>query len=152
MNLEQQISEELKLALKSGDKIRLETIRSIRASIIEFNKSGAGREMNHDDEIKILNSLAKRRKDAIQLYEQGKRQDLADQEKSELKIIEEFLPQQMSAEEIKLILSKLIEEVGAKELKDLGKVMGRAMKELSGKADGNTVQAMVKQMLSGENN
>ncbi len=148
MNLEEKINEELKNSIKSGDKIRMETLRSIRAAIIEFNKSGAGRELNEEDGLKILNSNAKKRKDAIVLYEQGNRSDLADKEKQELKIIEEFLPQQLSDDEVKNIIKKIKEEVGASDIKDLGKVMGPVMKELKGKADGGKVQQFVREMLS----
>jgi len=147
MNLEQKISEELKSAVKSGDKIRLETIRSIRAGIIEFNKSGAGRDMNEADEIKILNNNAKKRKDAIELYEKAGRTDLLEQEKRELEIIMEFLPKQISDDEIKLVISNIIEQVGAKTSQEMGKVMGPAMKQLAGKADGTKVQAIVRELL-----
>jgi uncharacterized protein len=150
MNLETKITEELKNAVKSGDKIRLETIRSLRAGIIEFNKSGAGREMNEADELKILQLNAKRRRDAIALYEQGGRTDLVEKEKAELAIIEEFLPKQMSEVEVKEIITKVISESGAKDLKDMGKVMGTSMKQLQGKADGNLVQKIVKELLGGE--
>ncbi|TAL70877.1 MAG: GatB/YqeY domain-containing protein [Bacteroidetes bacterium] len=148
MTLEAKINEELKNSIKSGDKIRMETLRSIRASIIEFNKSGAGREMNEEDGLKILNSAAKKRKDAIALYEQGNRTDLADKEKQELAIIGEFLPKQLSDDEVKSIIKKIKDEVGASDIKDLGKVMGPVMKELKGKADGAKVQQFVKEMLT----
>jgi hypothetical protein len=150
MNLETKINEELKNAIKSGDKIRLETIRSLRAGIIEFNKSGAGREMNEADELKILQLNAKRRRDAIALYEQGGRTDLVEKEKAELAIIEEFLPKQMSEVEVKEIITNVISESGATDLKDMGKVMGASMKQLQGKADGNLVQKIVKELLGGE--
>ena len=148
MNLEEKINEELKNSIKSGDKIRMETLRSIRAAIIEFNKSGAGREMNEEDGLKILNSNAKKRKDAIALYEQGERTDLADKEKQELVIIEEFLPKQLSDDEVKGIIKKIKEEVGAVDIKDLGKMMGQVMKELKGKADGGKVQQFVREILT----
>ncbi len=148
MGLEQKINEELKNAIKSGEKVRLDTMRSIRAAIIEFNKSGAGREMNTDDELKILQSAAKKRKDAIALYIQGGRQELADKEKQELAIIDEFLPKQISDDEIKEIIRKVIADAGAIDIKDLGKVMGLAMKELKGKADGAKVQQFVRELLS----
>ncbi|MBI5326670.1 MAG: GatB/YqeY domain-containing protein [Ignavibacteriae bacterium] len=148
MNLEAKINEELKYSIKSGDKIRMETLRSIRASIIEFNKSGAGRDMNPDDEFKILNSSAKKRKDAIVLYEQGNRNDLADKEKQELAIIEEFLPKQLPDDEVKGIIKKIIDETGASDIKDLGKAMGPVMKELKGKADGTKIQQFVREILT----
>ena len=90
MNLEKTITEELKKAIKLGSKLRMETLRSLRATIIEFNKSGIGREMNDDDELKILQSAAKQRRDAIELYEKAGRTELSDKEKAELVIITEL--------------------------------------------------------------
>lgn len=148
MNFEQTINEELRAATKSGDKIRLETLRSLRAAIIEFNKSGVGREMNDSDKAKILNTAVKKRKDAIEMYEKGGRMDLAEKEKTELSVIMEFLPKQMSNDEIKQIISEIISETGAKDSKDLGKIMGAAMKKLAGQADGNLVQLIAKELLS----
>jgi uncharacterized protein len=147
MNLEQKVNEELKNAIKGGDKVRMDALRSLRAAIIEFNKSGAGRDMNEADEAKILNTQAKRRRDAIELYEKGNRTDLADKEKQELAIIQEFLPKQMTEDEIKVVISNKITEMGATGPQDMGKVMGASMKELSGKADGGTVQRIVKELL-----
>lgn len=148
MTFEQRINEEMKAAMKSGDKLRLETIRSIRAGILEFQKSGIDREMNDADVQKILLSGAKKRKDAIEMYASANRQDLADKEAAELKIIEEFLPKQMEESEIRTFIAEFIKNVGAEGMKDLGKVMGPAMKELTGKADGNTVQRIVRELLA----
>ena len=147
MSLETVITEEMKNAMKSGDKVRLDTVRSIRASILEFKTSGSGREMNEEDEMKILKNQAKKRRDAIDMYEKAGRAELLEKEKLELAIIEEFLPQQMSEDEAKVIIAKLIADSGATDMKDLGKVMGAAMKELKGKADGGLVQKIVKELL-----
>lgn len=146
MNLEEKINGELKAAMKAGDKIRLNTLRSLRAAIIEFAKSGKG-EMQEADEQKILNMQAKRRRDAIDLYEKGGRQELADKEAAELEVIQEFLPKQLSEEEIIVVIKSIISQTGAESMKDMGKVMGMAMKELSGKADGNKVQQLVRNLL-----
>lgn len=148
MSLEEKINEALKEAMKSGDKIRTETLRSIRAGIIEFNKSGISRTMTEDDELKILNSAAKKRKDAIEMYESAGRNELAEKEKSELLIIQEFLPKQLEESEIIAAIKAIIEATGAKDAKDFGKVIGLSMKELKGKADGNIVQQHVKNLLS----
>lgn len=148
MALEQTINEALKEAMKNGDKIRTTTLRSIRASIIEFNKSGAARAMTEDDELKILSSAAKKRKDAIEIYQNAGRTDLANNEQAELDIIQEFLPKQITEEEITKAIKSIIEKIGAKDMKDVGKVMGSAMKELKGKADGNIVQKIVKDLLA----
>jgi len=147
MSLEKKIIEDLKEATKKGDKLRMETLRSIRASIIEFNKSGLNREMNEDDEIKLLQNLAKKRKDSIEMFEKGNRFDLADREKSELEIIKSYLPQELSEDDIRHIIKKIIVESGAKDLKDLGRVMSIAMKEMKGRADGQIVQNIVRSLL-----
>jgi len=147
MSLEQKVNDELKAAIKSGDKIRMETLRSLRASIIEFNKSGAGRTLNEDDEIKMLKSAVKKRKDAIEMFDKGGRKELAEKENKELQIISEFLPKQLTEEEVASVVSKIISETGAEGMKDMGKVMGQAMKEMKGIADGSIVQKLVKEGL-----
>ncbi len=149
MALELKINDEIKLAMKSGDKLRLETLRSVRAAIIEFSKSGIDREMNEADELKILNNLSKKRKDAISMYKDAGRMELADKESSELNVILEFLPAQLSEAEVRATITKIKEDSGAVDMKDMGKVMGHAMKALSGKADGGLVQSIVKEILGG---
>ena len=148
MTLTEQINQDIKDAMKSGDKVRLETIRSLRALILEFEKSGAGREMNDDDAQNILISAAKKRKDAIEQYRSAGREDLAQKEEAELVIIQEFLPQQLSAEQVSSRIKEIISEVGAVGAKDFGKVMGVAMKEMRGKADGTLIQSTVKELLA----
>jgi len=143
MKLEEKINEQLKAAIKSGDKTKMETLRSLRASIIEFNKSGVGRKMNPEDEIKLLKTAVKRRKDAIEMYKKGGRQELADKENAELEIISEFLPEQASEDEIKTLVQKTIQNVNAEGMKDMGSVMGPVMNALKGKADGNLVRQIV---------
>ncbi|MDD8016733.1 MAG: GatB/YqeY domain-containing protein [Bacteroidota bacterium] len=148
MNLSTRITEDLKSAMKSGDKLRLETIRMVRAQILEFEKSGANREMTEDDGMKILLSAVKKRKEAVEVYEQAGRQELADKEKKEIEIIQEYLPKQMSQEEAESIVAKVITEVGATSAKDFGKVMPAVMKQLKGKIDGRIINDIVKQKLS----
>jgi hypothetical protein len=150
MNVEQRINEELKNAIKSGDRIRMDTLRSIRAAIIEFNKSGSGKDLSNEEAYKIFNSLAKKRKDAIEMYEKGNRHDLAGKEKLELEIIREFLPKQLSEDEIREIAINKISELGVVDIKDAGKVIGMIMKEYSGSADGVSVQRIVKELLEGK--
>ena len=147
MSLEQKINDGIKEAAKAKDKIRLETMRSIRAAIIEFLKSGADAEMTEEVEQKILLQAAKKRKDAIEMYEKAGRTESADQEKQELAIIQEFLPKQLSEGEIKEIIQKIVTDTGASGMQDMGKVMGASMKELKGKADGKIVQNIVKEIL-----
>ncbi len=146
MNFEEKINEELKNAMKNQDKVRIDAIRSIRSAIIEFNKSGSGKEMTQDEEIKLLNSLAKKRKESIEMYSKGNRPELAEKEAQELAIIQEFLPKQLNDDEAKEIIQKLIAENNAT-AKDFGKMMGLAMKMLSGKYEGAKVQAILKELL-----
>jgi uncharacterized protein len=147
MTFEQKINEDLKESMKSGDKLRLETLRSLRASIIEFSKSGTGKDMSEEDAQKILLNASKKRKDAIEMYKQAGRQDLLEKEESELAIIAGYLPEQLSESEVVDALKSIIQQVGAEGPKDMGKVMGLAMKELRGKADGTLVQQCLKQLL-----
>ncbi|NMB83058.1 MAG: GatB/YqeY domain-containing protein, partial [Ignavibacteria bacterium] len=114
MNLKEKINDELKSAMKSGDKLRLETIRSIRALILEFEKSGSSKELAPEDEIKMLTSAAKKRKESIEQFQNAGRNELAEKEIQELKIIEEFLPKQLSNEEIFAEVKKMADEIGAK--------------------------------------
>lgn len=137
----------MKAAMKSGDKLRLETVRSIRALILEFEKSGVERAMNEDDEQKMLLSAAKKRKDAIEQYRNAGRNEAADKEATELAIIQEFLPKQMDDAEVEVAVKAIIEQLGAKTPQEVGKVMGAAMKDLRGKADGTLVQTIAKRLL-----
>ena len=147
MALEELINEQLTNAMKAQDKLRTETLRSIRSGIIEFKKSGIDREMNSDDELKLLNKLVKSRKESIELYTRANRNDLVEQEQKELEIILEFLPKQLTDEEIRATIKKIIEDQQATQ-NDFGKIMGLSMKALSGKADGNKVQAILKELLN----
>jgi uncharacterized protein YqeY len=147
MNLTEKINEEMKSALKSGQKERLLTIRSIRALILEFEKSGSGKIMTEEDEIRILSSAAKKRKDSIEQYENAGRMDLAQNEKNELEIISEFLPKQLSEDEILETVRRIALEIGAEGKKDFGKLMQNAAKELKGKADGSLIKSIVEKVL-----
>ena len=119
MDLTEKINTDLKVAMKSGDSIKLNTIRSIRTKIIELSKRGTGSSITQEDELKILLSEAKKRKEAIEMYQKAGRTDLSDQEQRELEIINEYLPKQMSKEEAGDIVKKIISEVGAHSAKDL---------------------------------
>ncbi len=148
MGLKETLSEDLKNSMKSGDKVRTETLRMLRAQILEFEKSGVGREMNADDDMKILLSSVKRRKDSIEMYEKANRHDLVEKETKEIEIVQAYLPKQMSKEDAELIITKIISEFGAASAKDLGKVMPLIMKELKGKLDGKLINEIVKLKLS----
>lgn len=147
MSLEIKINEELKSAMKAQDRIRMDALRSIRSAIIEFSKSGIGREMTEEEELKMLNMLAKRRKESIDMFEKGNRPELAEKEKLELAIIQEFLPKQLTEEEVIVLLKNLIAENNAT-AKDFGKMMGMSMKLVSGKFDGSKVQQILKDILA----
>ncbi|MCK5740624.1 MAG: GatB/YqeY domain-containing protein [Chlorobi bacterium] len=148
MSLETIINDEMKKAMIAGEKERLLVIRSIRAEIIKFAKSGSNEEMTEEKEKAILMTAAKKRRDAIKMYEDNNRQEAADKEKEELEIIKEFLPAQLSDEEVKAAVKALADKIGAKDAKDFGKLMGMAMKEMKGKTDGSKVQQFVKEILN----
>lgn len=148
MNFEEKITSEMKIALKEGQKLRLETLRSLKALILEFQKNGTGKKLNDEEVTKMLNKAAKNRKDSIGMYLQAGRTELADKERQELTIIQEFMPAQMTEEELNNVIVSIIKKIDAKEISDMGKVMGAAMQEVSGKADGNMVQQIVRKLLS----
>jgi len=150
MKLNDKINQDLKDAMKSGDKLRLQTIRSIRASILEFEKSGAGKEMSTEEEIKLLTTAAKKRKESIEQFTKGGREELVKAEEAELKIIMSYLPEQLSKKDIEAEVIKIAEKVGAKSKEDFGKLMGAAVKEMKGKADGRAIKEIVEKVL-GEN-
>jgi len=148
MSLEAKIMESLKTAMKAKDEVALRTLRAIKAAIIiEKTAEGASGEIDEATEIKMLQKMAKQRKNSLQSFEQQQREDLASKEREELAIIEQFLPAQMSEEEIKQALQQIINTVGASSMADLGKVMGIASKELAGKADGKVIATLVKELL-----
>jgi len=147
MTLNQKISDDLRLAMKSGDKLKLETLRTVRAQMIEMTKRGTGTELTPDEEISALLTAAKKRKEAIELYRQAGREELARQEEQELQIISSYLPKQIPKEEAEAIIAGIIAQTSASSSKDFGKVMPLVMKELKGKIDGKTVQEIVKQKL-----
>ena len=147
MTLKDQITQDLTAAMKAGEKTKMDTLRSIRASIIEFDKSGTGREMNPDEEMKVLLSAAKKRKEAIEMFAANNRPELAQKETDELAVINSYLPKQMSQEEIEKRVAEVIAEVGATGPADTNKVIPVLMKELKGKADGKLVQEIVKTKL-----
>jgi len=147
MNLKERINEDLKASMKSGDKLRLETVRSIRALILEFEKSGTGAELNQEEEIKIVNSAVKKRKDSIEQYRNAGREDLYNKEEAELNILLEYLPRQLSADEVFGEVSKIALEINAKNKEDFPKLMPAAVKVLKGRADGKTVKTAVEKYL-----
>ncbi len=146
MSLKERFSSELKDSLKAGDRLKLSTIRLIMASLKnrEIEKRGS---LSEEEIIDLLVSLSKQRKESIEEFKKGGRQDLVDKETEELKIIEFYLPQQLTPEEIKKIIGETITETGASSPKDIGKVMKVLMPKVKGRADGKLVNEMVKELL-----
>ena len=149
MSLEQKIMGELKTAMLAKDEKTLRSLRAVKAAILLAKTSeGGGGELKEEDEIKLLQKLVKQRKDSLEIFTQQNRADLAQKEKEEIDVIEKFLPKQMSPDELKAELKLIIAEVGASSPADMGKIMGAATKKFAGKADGKTISALVKELLS----
>ncbi len=148
MSLKDQINSDLKNAMKSGDKVRLSTIRSIKSLILEFQKSGANRDMTTEEELGLITSAAKKRKDSIEQYTNANRTDLAEIEEKELAILSEYLPKQLTNEELESEVKKLANEIGAENKSDFPKLMPLAAKALKGKADGRKIKEIVDKLLS----
>ena len=149
MPLEEKIMAQMKDAMKSKDEKALRALRAIKAAILLAKTSeGAGGQLKEEDEIKLLQKLVKQRKDSLEIFQQQSRTDLAQKEQEEIVVIEQFLPKQLSADELKTIVSKIIADTGASSPADMGKVMGVASKQLAGQADGKTISGVVKELLS----
>jgi uncharacterized protein YqeY len=148
MDLKERINQDLKDAMKSGDKVKLNTVRSIRALILEFEKSGSGKEFNPDEELKLLTTAAKKRKDSVEMFKNAGRLDLVESEEAELKILMNYLPKQLDENGIKNEVKRLAVEIGAKTKEDFPKLMPLVMKELKGKADGKIVKSVVENFLA----
>ncbi len=150
MSLEQKVMTDLKTAMLAKDEKGLRSLRAMKAAIILAKTAeGAGGDIKEEEEIKLLQKLIKQRKDSLEIYKSQQRSDLADKEQEEITIIEKFLPKQMSPDELKTKLQKIIAETGASTPADMGKVMGVATKQLAGKADGKSISTIVKELLSG---
>ena len=148
MSLQAKIMEQLKVAMKAKDTVALQSLRAVKSEILLAQTKSGDPDFTEDDEIKLLQKLVKQRKDSASLYIEQSRQDLADPELAEAAIIAQFLPTQMSAEDLQSFISELISKVGATGMKDMGRVMGMASKELAGKADGKAISTIVKELLS----
>lgn len=149
MALKTEIDAQIKAAMLARDQVRLMALRDIKKVILlEETKEGKTGELTADDELKLLTKAAKQRKDSADIYRQQNRPDLLDKELAELAIIEEFLPKQLSEDELKAKLQEIIARVGASAPSDMGKVMGVASKELAGLADGKAISATVKSLLA----
>lgn len=149
MSLETEVMAQMKDAMKAKDEALLRGLRAIKAEIIKAKtEPGANGEVTADGEIKLLQKLVKSRKDSLEIYQQQNRPDLATKESEEIAVIEKFLPKQLSEAELKEVIGKVITETGAAGPQDLGKVMGIVSRQLAGKADGKTIAAVVKELLS----
>jgi uncharacterized protein YqeY len=149
MALEQKVMADLKTAMLARDEAGLRGLRAIKAAIILAKTSeGAGGELKEEDETRLLQKLVKQRKDSLAIYQQQNRPDLARKEEEEITVIERFLPKQLDEQALKAALSKIIAETGASSQADIGKVMGVATKQLAGQADGKTISAVAKELLS----
>lgn len=147
MSLQQEVMTKLKEAMKAKDKVALESLRAIKSAILLAQTSGNSAELTSEDEIKLVQKLVKQRKDSAVLYKEQGRDDLADPELAQVEILAQFLPEQMSEEALKEIIKDIISKVGAASMKDMGKVMGIASKQLAGKADGKAISNAVKELL-----
>ena len=148
MSLQKEVMQQMKEAMKSKDTIALEALRALKSAFLLANTSGSGVELSEADEIKIVQKLVKQRKDSAAIFKEQGREDLAGPELAQSAILEKFLPAQMSEEEITAVIEKIIADTGASSMKDMGKVMGIASKQLAGKADGKTISSIVKSSLS----
>jgi len=148
MALEQQIMVDLKAAMLAKDEAALRGLRAIKAAIL-LAKTADGKqgEITEEDEIKLLQKMAKQRRDSLEMFVGQGREDLAQKEREELALIEKFLPQPLSEDELRSVLQGIIASTGASSAADMGKVLGLATKELAGKADGKAISAMVKSLL-----
>ena len=148
MSLQNKVMEQLKNAMKAKDTVALESLRAIKSAILlAQTESGAKEELAESEELKLLQKLVKQRKDSAAVYKEQGRDDLAQPELDQVTIIEQFLPEALSEEEIEKVVGMTIESIGAEGMKDMGKVMGIVSKELAGRADGKTISTIVKKNL-----
>ena len=146
MELQEQLLEDMKAAMKSGDKARVEALRMIRSQVKNAHIA-KGEELTDDDVIGVLTKEAKKRKESIALYEEGGRDELAEAEKRELELIQSYMPEALTQDELDRMVREAIEESGAESLREMGKVMGLVMARVKGRADGRAVQELVKKKL-----
>ncbi len=148
MSLQEQVTEQLKVAMKAKDSVALESLRAIKSAILLAQTQAGAQDLTSDDEIKLVQKLVKQRKDSAEIFRQQGRNDLAEPEEAQIKIIEQFLPEQLDEESIAKVVDEIISQTSAEGMKDMGKVMGMATKAMSGKADGKTISAIVRQKLA----
>ena len=148
MSLQQKVMEQMKTAMKAKDIVALESLRAIKSALLLAQTSGSGSELSEDDEVMLVQKLVKQRKDSAAIFSEQGRDDLADPELAQVAVIEQFLPEQLTEEEIEKVVVRTIDATGASGMKDMGKVMGIVSKELAGQADGKTISNIVKSKLA----
>ncbi|GLU42527.1 GatB/YqeY domain-containing protein [Allomuricauda sp. NBRC 101325] len=148
MGLQEKVMTEMKAAMKAKDTVALESLRAIKSAILLAKTEKVGTELSEEDEVKLIQKLVKQRKDSATIYKEQGREDLAEPELAQVAVIEKFLPEQLTEEEIEKVVVQTIEKVGATGMQDMGKVMGLVSKELAGQADGKTISTIVKAKLS----
>ena len=148
MSLQENVNEQIKTAMKAKDTVALESLRAIKTAIMMTQTQAGAKELTSDDEIKLVQKLIKQRKDSAEIFHQQGRLDLVAPEEAQIKIIEQFLPEQLDESAITEIVTAIIARIGAIGMQDMGKVMGMASKEMAGKADGKSISAIVRQKLS----
>lgn len=147
MSIQKEVMEQIKIAMKAKDKIALESLRALKSAFLLANTSGGNVDLDEAEEIKIVQKLVKQRKDSAGIYQGQGREDLADPELAQASVLEQFLPQQMGEEELRKAIGEIVTQTGASSMKDMGKVMGMASKQLAGKADGKAISIVVKELL-----
>lgn len=148
MNLQSQIMDDMKIAMRAKDTVALEALRAIKSEILlAQTASGAKEEISEEEEIKLLQKLVKMRKDSAKIFTEQNRPDLAEPELAQIVVIEKFLPAQLSEEEVEAVIAKIIAETGASGIASMGKVMGLASTQLAGTAEGKTISTIVKKLL-----
>ncbi len=148
MSLEEKIMEDLKVAMKAQDKASMRGLRAVKSALLLLKTDGSGKEITPEREIQLLQKLVKQRRESIAIFEKENRTDLAEVEKEEVAVIEKYLPEALSNEDLEKFIQALILSAGATSVKDMGKVIGLASKELAGKADGRAISDMVKKCLA----
>ena len=150
MSLLDSLTDELKAAMRAKDALKLDALRAIKSAVLLAKTATAGDvDLTEEDEIKLLQKLVKQRKDSAVIFKEQNRDDLATPEEAQAGVIAQFLPDQLSQQEIEQIVDEIVAKTGAQGMKDMGKVMGMASKEMAGKADGKTISTIVKQKLNG---
>ena len=148
MSLQQKLMEDMKAAMRAKDAVALEALRAIKSAILLAQTESSSKDLSEKDELKILQKLVKQRRDSAQIFTEQNRADLAEPELNQAKIIEKFLPEQLSEEEITAIVKQVISATGAASMSDMGKVMGAANAKIAGRADGKMISTIVKRELS----